>query len=183
MAASRKRSGRLSRASRNSADRMQREGLHLGRAERRAAPCPPFRGGGHAPLCPPYNSQRGDNFPEKKLSPLLNPHLSFTHPAHRGAPSRGVLVAEQAGGGTGEQVLKSGGGRPAIPGLGRCGARAAGSQPRTRAASGLRPGTQRSPARSWLTAAQMRRESAARRRKENAAAERREARRPASLGR
>src|SRR5437016_2135215 len=35
-----------------------------------------------------------------------------------GASSRGVLVAEQAGGGAGEQVLQSDSGRPAIPGLG-----------------------------------------------------------------
>ena len=60
---------------------------------------------------------------------------------------------EQAGGGTGEQILKSGSRRPAIPGLGL------GRRPRcrlatgTRAASGLRPGTQRSPARSWLIGA------------------------------
>ncbi len=75
----------------------------------------------------------------------------------------------------------SGGGRPAIPGLRRCGARGRGSQPRTRAASGLRPEALRPPARSWLTAARKRAaESAARRRSENAAAERREARRPAS---
>ena len=90
-------------------------------------------------------------------------------------------MAERAGGGTGEQVLESGSRRPAIPGLGWCGARGRGSQPRTRAASGLRPGVQRPPARSWLTAARKRAaESAARRRSENAAAERREARRPAS---
>jgi hypothetical protein len=59
-------------------------------------------------------------------------------------------MAEQAGGGTGEQVLESGSRRPAIPGLVLV------RRPRyrlatgTRAASGLRSGTQRSPARSWL---------------------------------
>src|SRR5438105_903780 len=70
-----------------------------------------------------------------------------------GRHSRGVLVAEQTGGGAGEQARSFGGGRPAIPGLRRCGARGRGSQPRTRAASGLRPEALRPPARSWLTAA------------------------------
>ncbi len=106
--------------------------------------------------------------------------------------------------GAGDTVPNSGSRRPAIPGLVLGRARGRGSHPRTRAALGLRPGTQRSPARSWLTeacsilrvyggrsrpkgrtGAGTRRqtgpghESAARRRKENAAAERREARRPA----
>ena len=66
-------------------------------------------------------------------------------------------MVEQAGGGAGEQVLKSGSRRPAIPGL------VLGRRPRcrlatgTRAASGLRPEVLRPPARSWLTAAQGRR--------------------------
>jgi len=90
------------------------------------------------------------------------------------------LSVEQAGGGTGEQVFKSGSRRPAIPGLGWCGARGRGSHPRTRAASGLRSEVLRPPARSWLMAEwKISAESAARRRKENAAVERREAHRPA----
>src|SRR5438045_74862 len=89
-------------------------------------------------------------------------------------------MAEQAGGGTGDEVLNSAAGARQFRASGWGGARGRGSHPRTRAASGLRPGTQRSPARSWLTAALKRAaESAARRRKENAAAERRKARRPA----
>src|SRR3954470_17644634 len=56
------------------------------------------------------------------------------------------------------------------------GARGRGSHPRTRAASGLRLGTQRSPAGSRLIGGANAPESAARRRKENAAAERRKAR-------
>jgi len=89
-------------------------------------------------------------------------------------------MAEQAGGGTGEQVLNPAAGARQFRAFDRCGARGRGSQPRTRAAAGLRPGTQRSPAGSRLTAAHDAAESAARRRKENAAAGRREARRPAS---
>src|SRR3954470_14876975 len=108
-------------------------------------------------------------------------------------------MAEQAGGGTGEQVLQSGSRRPAIPGLGL------GRRPRVSLASshsggvGAPSGDTRSPARSWLTEAvwhsglggssgpkgrtdaesdshRTGHESAARRRKENAAAERRKAR-------
>jgi hypothetical protein len=54
-----------------------------------------------------------------------------------------------------------------------CGARGRGSQPRTRAASGLRPaGHYEPPARSWLTIrGQVPDESAARRRDKNAAVE------------
>src|SRR4051812_22506416 len=87
-------------------------------------------------------------------------------------------MAEQAGGGTGEQVLNPAAGAGQFRASDWGGARGRGSQPRTRAAAGLRPGTLRSPARSWLMAALKRAaESAARRRKENAAAERRKARR------
>ena len=93
-------------------------------------------------------------------------------------------MAEQAGGGTRRySVPTPAAGARQFRASCWCGARGRGSQPRTRAASGLRPGTLRSPARSWLTigghVAHID-ESAARRRKENAAAERRKARRPAS---
>ena len=105
----------------------------------------------------------------------------------RGA-SRGVVEAGRTEGEAGEQaILLRWPALGEIPGLGRCGARGRASQARTRAASGLRPGTLRSPARSWLTAAGLGLkarppavESAARRRT-NAAVERREARWPASL--
>src|SRR5256714_12543370 len=70
-----------------------------------------------------------------------------------GASSRGVLVVEQAGDGTGQQVLDPAAGARQFRASDWGGARGRGSHPRTRAASGLRPGTQRSPARSWLTAA------------------------------
>jgi hypothetical protein len=108
-------------------------------------------------------------------------------------------MAEQAGGGAGEQVLNPAVGRPGNPGLRsvrRPGARLATG---TRAASGLRPGAtspcqeladgDRSATAVWLrfwperqSGSRIRKsragsESAARRRKENAAAERREARR------
>ena len=63
---------------------------------------------------------------EKKLRTRAKTHLSSSHSARRGAPSRGVLVVEQAGGGAGEQVLQSGSRRPAIPGL------VLGRRPRTR---------------------------------------------------
>jgi hypothetical protein len=91
-------------------------------------------------------------------------------------------MAEQAGGGTGEQVLESGSRRPAIPGLGL------GRRPRTRLAPSFSGGVgaplgdttvpcQELADDRWAHCAID--ESAARRRKENAAAERREARRPA----
>src|ERR1043165_3388728 len=111
-------------------------------------------------------------------------------------------MAEQAGGGTGEQVFsfRRSGARE-IRAFDRCGARVSGSQP----AHGRRRGSARGrypPARSWLTelvplpkvaadvlarkAGRSRTQrgppvpkSAARRRTENAAAGRREARRPA----
>ena len=44
----------------------------------------------------------GDNSRENKLSPLLKPLLFFTHPARGGAPSSGVLMVEQTGGGRGD---------------------------------------------------------------------------------
>jgi len=113
-------------------------------------------------------------------------------------------MAEQAGGGTGEQVLNPAAGARQFRASCWGGARGRDSQPRTRAASGLRPEVLRPPARSWLTEplgncgladvsvpkgrteSQIRKsrdgpESAARRRKENAAAGRRKARRPTSL--
>ncbi|MEA2873776.1 MAG: hypothetical protein QOH67_3752 [Hyphomicrobiales bacterium] len=61
-------------------------------------------------------------------------------------------MAGRTKGGAGDAAHNPyGGGRPVIPGLRRCGARGRGSQPRTRAASGLRPEALRPPARSWLT--------------------------------
>jgi hypothetical protein len=53
--------------------------------------------------------------------------------------------------GSGDALRGSGGRYGAIPRLVWCGARARGSQPCTRAASGLRPEVLRPPARSWLT--------------------------------
>jgi hypothetical protein len=79
-----------------------------------------------------------------------------------------------------------------FPVFGRSGARGSASQVGSRAASGLRPGVIRPPARSWLTdgptasaqagALETPDESAARRRSENAAEERREAQRPSPKG-
>jgi hypothetical protein len=68
---------------------------------------------------------------------------------HRGASSRGVARRDEPGQAS-ETVLRSGGRHRAIPGLGRCGARAGASQAPSRAAPGLRPGSLRTPARSWL---------------------------------
>src|SRR5207248_5540589 len=101
-----------------------------------------------------------------------------------GRHSRGVLVVEQAGGGTGDEVLNSAAGARQFRASDWSGARGRGSHPRTRAAAGLRPEALRPPARSWLTAALKRAaESAARRRSENAAAERRKARPARVMGR
>jgi len=114
-------------------------------------------------------------------------------------------MAEQAGGGTGEQVLNPAAGARQFRASCWGGARGCAERTAcTRAASGLRLGILWSPARSWLTEplgncgladvsgpkgrteSRIRKsrdgpESAARRRSENAAAERREARRPTSL--
>src|SRR5436853_1180667 len=89
------------------------------------------------------------------------------------------LSAEQAGGGTGEQVPKSGSRRPAIPGLGLV------RRPRTWFAAthpgggGAPPGGTMASCQELADGGVDAAESAARRRSENAAAGRREARRPA----
>ena len=128
---------------------------------------------------PAWLAARGDNF-AKKSNPRLQ-NLPY--------PSRTLLAEgrhhEASYGGAGRRRDRRTGPRIRQPAPGNSGPWLE-RRPRcrlatgTRAASGLRPGTQRSPARSWLTAAHDAAESAARCRKENAAAERREARRPAS---
>ena len=98
-----------------------------------------------------------------------------------GRYSRGVLAAEQAGGGTGEQVLN--------PAAGARQFRASAGAAPALSARNRHPGGVGAPPGGTMAScqeladdrwAQCARESAARRRKENAAAERREARRPAS---
>ena len=104
-------------------------------------------------------------------------------------PPRGAFMRRHVGG-TDRGRRRRCGGLPRwpAPGNSRSSADAAPAgvvtQPRTRAASGLRPGVQRPPARSWLTSGPTAvreawprdpDESAARRRKEIAAVERREA--------
>src|SRR3954452_18508679 len=91
--------------------------------------------------------------PKISYARLPKPPLSFAHPAHRGALSRGVLRMEQAGGGTGERVLTPAAGARQFRASDWGGARGRGSHPRTRAAAGLRPEVLWPPARSWLTAA------------------------------
>src|SRR5439155_15913944 len=142
-----------------------------------AALYPSYGAGGDRPI---------DSYPVLLTMILVGLYSAQPRPL-RGA-SRGVVEAGRTEGEAGEQALLlwwSALGE--IPGLGRCGARGRASQARTRAASGLRPGALRPPARSWLTAGGLAPkaqpppvESAARRRT-NAAVERREARRPASL--
>src|SRR4051812_14370969 len=99
------------------------------------------------------------------------------HPAREGRHLEAILKAEQIGGlGSEMRSRKASGGRHrVIPDVVWCGARGCGSQPRTRAAAGLRPaGHYEPPARSWLTTG-IAGESAARRRDKNAAVERRKA--------
>src|SRR4051812_49886137 len=93
------------------------------------------------------------------------------HPAREGRHLEAILKAEQIGGlGSEMRSRKASGGRHrVIPDVVWCGARGCGSQPRTRAAAGLRPaGHYEPPARSWLTTG-IAGESAARRRDKNAA--------------
>ena len=117
---------------------------------------------------------------ENNLSPPLNPHLYSSHPARRGAPSRGVLMAEQAGGGRGDARPCSGGrcGKPRRL-VRRLRCRLATGSP---GGCGTRPGGTTTPARGarWTGWRQLPAPGSADRELKNAAAERREARRPAS---
>src|SRR5439155_3863196 len=108
-----------------------------------AALYPSYGAGGDRPI---------DSYPVLLTMILVGLYSAQPRPL-RGA-SRGVVEAGRTEGEAGEQALLlwwSALGE--IPGLGRCGARGRASQARTRAASGLRPGALRPPARSWLTAA------------------------------
>src|SRR4051812_20516181 len=74
----------------------------------------------------PGELRAGKKFSKNKLPPPPKQALSFTHPAHRGAP-----LERRLDGGAGRRrawrfAFKSGSRRPAIPGLGL------GRRPRTR---------------------------------------------------